>query len=100
MKLPERHENHNKGYCKLNKALYGLKQAGREWNQTISKFLIKKGLYQLRSEQCLFAKWDNKNNVICLVAIYVDDMLITGIKKKVLILFLLRTILKFPSAKK
>jgi len=30
----------------------------------------------------MFIKWNNKNNVICLVAIYVDDMLITGIKKK------------------
>ena len=37
-----------KVFCKLNKALYRLKQAGREWNQTISKILIKKGLYQLR----------------------------------------------------
>jgi len=72
-----------KVFCKLNKALYRLKQAGREWNQTISKFLIKKGLYQLRSEQCLFVKWDNKNNVICLVALYVDDMLITGIKEEI-----------------
>jgi len=49
----------------------------------------------------MFIKWNNKNNVICLVAIYVNDMLIKGIKKKVLILLiLLRTILKFPSAKK
>jgi len=48
--IPEGHENikYNENYCKLNKALYGLKQAGREWNQTISKILIKKGLYQLR----------------------------------------------------
>jgi len=87
MKLPEGHENYNKGYYKLNKALYGLKQAGHEWNQTINMFLIKKGLYQLRSEQCLFIKWGNTNNVVCLVVLFVDDMLIIDIKEVIFNIF-------------
>ena len=48
--------NFGKGYWKMNKALYGLKQSGRQWNITITKFLVNNGYHQLISEKCIFKR--------------------------------------------
>jgi len=78
MEIPEGDENFKKGYWKLNKAIYGLKQAGRMWNFKINDTLIELGFIRCKSEPCVYVKKDNNNNVICILAIYVDDILIAG----------------------
>lgn len=65
----------NKVY-KLRKALYGLRQAPRTWNEKLNKVLS-----ELRFERCskepeLYRRV-NKEHLL-LVAVYVDDLLVTG----------------------
>jgi len=79
--IPQGDRYFERGYWRLNKALYGLKQSGRQWNRTISNFLTKNGYKQLKSEQCIFIK-ENKNKLTCIIGIYVDDMIITGIENE------------------
>lgn len=59
---------------RLNKAIYGLKQAGREWNATLDEALREIGFVPCQYEACLY-KQDISGN-LCLVLIYVDDLLI------------------------
>jgi len=75
--IPKGDSNFGRGYWKLNKALYGLKQSGRQWNKTITKFLIKQGFKQILSEKCIF-KYSIKNKTKCIIGLYVDDMIIAG----------------------
>lgn len=80
--IPQGDRNYGKGYWKLNKALYCFKQSGRQWNETITSFLISIGFKQLISEQCIFKKIHN-NIVTCIIGLYVDDMIITGTKTEI-----------------
>src|SRR6266536_1387404 len=57
---------------KLNRALYGLKQALRVWYNTLARFLEEMGFQPLEADASVFYK----KGVI--IAIYVDDLLITG----------------------
>lgn len=63
--------------CKLNKALYGLKQSPRIWYQHFSEYMKELGLYPIESDESVFM--DPKTGTI--VALYVDDVLITGPSK-------------------
>ena len=76
------HPMHNKGFLKLNKALYGLKQAGREWNETLNNTLRKMDFRRLISEPCLYIMENESKEVLCIVAVYVDDILLIGKQKK------------------
>lgn len=58
--------------CKLNRALYGLKQSPRVWFETLASFLGTLGYTPLDSDFNVFTKDGT------LVAIYVDDLLLTG----------------------
>ena len=58
--------------CKLKRSLYGLKQAPRAWNKALVNFLSEFGLKQLKSDVCLFV------NESIIIAIYVDDIIITS----------------------
>lgn len=62
--------------CKLNRALYGLKQAPRVWYNTLSEFLQDMDFKPLDADASVF----HKKGVI--IAIYVDDLLITGRNRK------------------
>ncbi|CAD7002894.1 unnamed protein product [Ceratitis capitata] len=64
---------------RLNKAIYGLKQAGREWNSMLNGALCEIGFSQCQNEPCLY-KQDIKGS-LCLILIYVDDLLIACQKK-------------------
>ena len=75
-------KNYGKGFWKLNKALYGLKQSGRQWNETITLFLKNIGFQQLISEPCIFKK-TRHGKIICIIGIYVDDMIITGLSQEI-----------------
>jgi Reverse transcriptase (RNA-dependent DNA polymerase) len=63
------------GTAKLKKALYGLKQAPRVWYNTLATFLSSIGFQPLDADSSVFCR----DGVI--IAIYVDDLLITGASK-------------------
>jgi len=72
-----------KGYWLLRKALYGLKQSGHQWNIHFTNLLKNNGYIQLTTEPCIFVKKKKKKEegkAVCITDIYVDDILITGIK--------------------
>lgn len=62
--------------CRLKKALYGLKQGPRAWYTKLDSYLCKNGFQKCSSDSSLYKK--NKNGAITIIAVYVDDMLITG----------------------
>jgi hypothetical protein len=78
MRAPEGHSSYRKGYWKLNKALYGLKQSGREWNEKLNKELLQMKFKRLISEPCIYIKQDNNGKIVCILLVYVDDILIAG----------------------
>ncbi|KAI0514057.1 hypothetical protein KFK09_010091 [Dendrobium nobile] len=62
--------------CQLKKAIYGLKPAPRQWFQTFSAFLNTLGFVSGKADSSLFILHQNKSRIY--IAIYVDDILITG----------------------
>ena len=60
--------------CKLNRALYGLKQSPRVWYDTIAAFLKELGMVPVDSDYGIFIN----HTTGTLIALYVDDILITG----------------------
>ena len=61
---------------KLKKSSYGLKQASRQWHAKISTALRSRGYIQSKNDCSLFYKAMGKS--IIFVAVYVDDILLTG----------------------
>lgn len=61
---------------KLNKALYGLKQAPRAWNEKLNKVLEQLSFGKCPKEPALYRS-RGKDHVL-LIAVYVDDLLVTG----------------------
>ena len=76
MQPPEGLDYPSNMVCKLNKLLYGLKQASRQWFSKLHVELIKLGFSQSKQDYSLFIH--KFTNHITIVAIYVDDILITG----------------------
>ena len=72
MKQPEGFQDNTSRVCKLRKALYGLKQASRQWYTRINQFFIQNNSRKLSADHGIFYN----SNLI--VAIYVDDLIITG----------------------
>jgi len=70
-------------YIKLKKAIYGLKQAGRLWNDKINKTLLELKFERLKSEPCVYILKDKYKNILCIIAIYVDNILIAGNNKTI-----------------
>lgn len=69
---PDHFDDNSKRVCKLKKALYGLKQSPRVWYQTLATFLTSLGYAPLDSDFNVFSKHGT------FLAIYVDDLIITG----------------------
>ena len=61
---------------KLHKALYGLRQAPRAWNEKLNKVLEKLKFKRCSKEPSLYRKQEKDR--LLLVAVYVDDLLVTG----------------------
>ena len=61
---------------KLNKTLYGLKQAPRAWNEKLNQVLEQIGFIKCSKEPALYRNQDKTQ--LMLVAVYVDDLLVTG----------------------
>jgi len=76
MEQPEGYVNDPNMVCHLRKSLYGLKQAPRCWNAKFRDFMAKQKFIQSAADPCLFIFRDNSGLV--LVALYVDDLVITG----------------------
>ncbi|CAJ2677657.1 unnamed protein product [Trifolium pratense] len=66
---------------RLNKALYGLRQAPRAWNIRIDEFLNKIGYSKCTVEHGIYVKGSTQSK-LCIVCLYVDDLLITGSDKR------------------
>jgi hypothetical protein len=62
--------------CRLKRSLYGLKQAPRCWNAVLDEYLTQDG-FVLCSEDNGVYKWVEQKLTIIL-AVYVDDMIVTG----------------------
>jgi len=76
MEVPKGIPNPSNKVCKLRKSLYGLKQANRQWFSKLSQTLISLGYQQSKYDYSLFI---NKSSTdITLVAVYVDNIMITG----------------------
>ncbi len=77
MRIPEGLDADRTRYvCKLKRAIYGLRISPRLWYLTMGKTLTDLGLKQSVHEPCLFYSINEKRFV--LLALYVDDLLITG----------------------
>ncbi|KAJ9554040.1 hypothetical protein OSB04_018085 [Centaurea solstitialis] len=69
------HLDGNKVY-KLKKALYGLRQAPRAWNLKLDNILKNMGFQRCLQEKAVYRKAFDKEFII--VAVYVDDLFVTG----------------------
>lgn len=67
---------------KLNKALYGLKQAPRAWNIKLNGILRGLRFVRCSKEPSLYQR--KENNQLLIVAVYVDDLLVTGSNLKLI----------------
>jgi hypothetical protein len=76
MVLPPGYEQHYaqsaNSCCKLNKAIYGLKQSGRQWYAKLDTSLTSMGFTKLDADIAVY----RRESVA--IAVYVDDMIITG----------------------
>jgi len=63
---------------RVKKILYKLKQSCRLWKNKINKELINIGFKKLKREPCMYVKFNRNNEIICLLTVYVNDILITG----------------------
>lgn len=67
---------------KLIKALYGLRQAPRAWYAKLNKCLEELGFARCPYEHAVYTKKIGEETLI--VAVYVDDLLITGTQKSII----------------
>uniref|UniRef100_A0A1Y1MVU2 Reverse transcriptase Ty1/copia-type domain-containing protein n=2 Tax=Photinus pyralis TaxID=7054 RepID=A0A1Y1MVU2_PHOPY len=79
MEVPDGLElDKGKFVCKLKKSLYGLKQSDRNWYNHVTSIMLSLDFAKCISEPCIFFKKD------IIVAVYVDDFLVSGIEEEVL----------------
>ena len=62
--------------CKLKRSIYGLKQSARCWNVELDKKLKDMGFKQCISDPCIYIK--DTEEGYCLIAVYVDDLIVGG----------------------
>lgn len=67
---------------KLNKALYGLRQAPRAWNNKLNQILMGLEFIKCKKEPSVYRKM--VNGELLVVAVYVDDLFVTGTNKKII----------------
>ncbi|KAG7559183.1 Integrase catalytic core [Arabidopsis thaliana x Arabidopsis arenosa] len=71
----------NKVY-KLNKALYGLRQAPRAWNNKLNQILCELHFKKCSKEPSVYRKEVGKHLLV--IAVYVDDLFVTGTNLKII----------------
>lgn len=60
--------------CRMLKSLYGLKQAPKLWYERLCQVFLNQGFQRSSSDPCLLYKF--VGNRLCIVTIYVDDLLL------------------------
>jgi len=60
-----------------------LKQVGHEWKETLNNILIKTNFRVLTSESCIYIKENNSKEVQCIIAMYVDDIILSGKEREI-----------------
>lgn len=68
---------------KLEKAMYGCVQSPLMFFKTYSKHLETMGLTQSLADPCIWYKHDENQQLVLLVAVYVDDCIVAGTKNEV-----------------
>jgi len=48
------------------------------WFKEIVNFLISRSFKKYKIDKCLLGKYNKNNKLICILTLYVDDILITG----------------------
>ena len=76
MQMPKGIPNLGNKVCRLRKSLYGLKQAGRQWFSKLKETLLSLGYSQSKNDYSVFL--NKSTSHITVIAVYVDDILITG----------------------
>lgn len=61
---------------KLSKALYGLRQAPRAWYAKLNQCLVSLGFKRCPYENAVYTKGEGSDSLV--IAVYVDDILVTG----------------------
>jgi len=80
IQMPKGIPNPNNKVCRLKKSLYGLKQASKQWFSKLKDTLISLGYAQSKSDYSLFL--NKTSTYITIIAVYVDDILLTGLDYK------------------
>ncbi|KAG7582977.1 Zinc finger CCHC-type [Arabidopsis suecica] len=78
-------EGHEDKVYKLNKALYGLRQAPRAWNEKLNAVLKELQFKKCSKEPSVYRKCVNQH--ILLLAVYVDDLFVSGTSVEVIEIF-------------
>ena len=78
---------------KLKKALYGFKQAPRAWNYKLNKILLSLKFERCLKEPSVFRR--AVNGKLLIIAVYVDDLFVTGINLKQIEEFKIEIAMKF-----
>ena len=76
-------KGHEDKVYKLNKALYGLRQASRAWNNKLNRVLKELKFEKCSKEPSVYRKVMGEN-ITLLVAVYVDDLFVTGTNTKII----------------
>jgi Reverse transcriptase (RNA-dependent DNA polymerase) len=78
MEIPPGFQNEQlKGkVCRLKRSLYGLKQSPRDWFDWFSMAMKKLGYQQSNADHTMFIQ--RKGEKICILVVYVDDIVLTG----------------------
>lgn len=59
-------------------------EGGFAWFNRLTEVLLKDGYKQLKSDSCIFIKYDENLKICIIIAIYVDDILYAGSKERVM----------------
>ncbi len=80
MQHPPGYKSHDTGSHVLHlvKTLYGLKQSGHHWYQKLSSIFISLGFQQCSVDQAVFHKSDKLRKNITVIAVHVDNCMITA----------------------
>jgi hypothetical protein len=74
MDQPEGHKDGTDCRCRLIKTIYDLKQARHEWNHQLDEKLRKHRYTHLRSDPCMYVRWDMED--ITIITVWVDNLLL------------------------
>ena len=74
MNQPEGYEDGKNWVYKLIKTIYGLKQAGCKWNQQLDTKLQEHGYLHLKSDLCIYVRWDGDN--VGIITVWVNDLML------------------------